>query len=92
VAVEETVTALYCEPVYMPAREVWAREVELVGRDGRLSEVRIDGLAVYSFAVRDSLVFTSLDNERIQIDIQQRNWLSDFRGVATGQGQCELRE
>jgi len=87
---EETVTVLRCEPVYMPARQVWAREVELVGRNGRLSEVRIDGLAVYTFAVRESVVLTSQDNERIQIDMVQRTWRSDFRGQANGEGRCEL--
>lgn len=90
VRAEATVTRLRCEPVYMPARHTWVREVELVGRGGRLSEVRIDGQAVYTFAVSDSVVMTSQDNERIQIDIAQRTWRSDFRGLATGEGRCEL--
>ena len=85
-------TTLLCEPVYMPAREVWARKVELVERGGRLSEVRIDGQVVYSFAVSDSVVMTSQDNERIRIDLANRTWHSEFRGLASGQGQCELSE
>jgi hypothetical protein len=52
--------------------------------------VRIDGAAVYSFAVDDTVIMTSLDNERIQIDFSERTWRSDFRGMATGQGLCDL--
>ena len=82
-------TLLRCEPVYMPTRSTWVREVELVGKGGRLSEVRIDGLAVYTFAVRDTTVLTSQDNERIQIDFGALTWRSDFRGLTSGQGRCE---
>jgi hypothetical protein len=32
---------------------------------------------------------TAVDNERIQIDLVVRQWQSDFRGQATGQGRCE---
>lgn len=83
-------TLLRCEAVYMPARSNWVREVELVGKAGRLSELRIDGQAVYTFAVRDTTVFTSQDNERIQIDFGEGTWRSDFRGLASGQGRCEI--
>jgi len=83
-------TALRCEPVYMPARSTWVREVELVGNGGRLNEVRIDGQKVYAFSVRDTTVLTSMDNERIEIDFGERTWRSDFRGLSTGQGRCEL--
>ena len=89
---KEQVTVLRCEPVYLPARETWAREVELVGREGQLREVRIDGQAVYTFSVRDTTVLTSQDNERIQIDFGARTWRSDFRGLASGEGRCELAE
>ena len=85
-------TLLRCEPVYMPARSVWVREVELVAENGHLKQVLIDGQVVYSFSVQGSTVFTSLDNERIQIDFAQRSWRSDFRGVASGEGRCELLE
>lgn len=83
-------TVLRCEPVYLPSRAVWPREVELLGKAGRLAEVRIDGLPVYSFAVDGTLIMTSLDNERIQIDFEDRTWRSDFRGQATSQGLCDL--
>ena len=83
-------TLLRCEAVYMPARETWVREVELVGQGGRLNEVRIDDQAVYTFAVRDTVVLTSQDNERIQIDFAAHTWRSDFRGLASSQGRCEL--
>jgi hypothetical protein len=82
--------ALRCEPVYMPARSTWVREVELVGQEGRLSEVRIDGQKVYAFSVRDTTVLTAMDNERIEIDFGARTWRSDFRGLSSAQGRCEL--
>ena len=85
-------TLLRCEPVYMPARSVWVREVEMVAENGHLKQLLIDGQAVYTFSVQGSTVFTSLDNERIQIDFAQRSWRSDFRGLATGEGRCELQE
>jgi hypothetical protein len=34
-------------------------------------------------------VMTAVDNERIQIDLATRQWQSDFRGHASGQGRCE---
>lgn len=80
---------LRCEAVYMPARSTWVREVELVGNGGRLSEVRIDGQSVHSFSVSDTTVLTSQDNERIQINLGERSWSSDFRGLAKGEGRCE---
>lgn len=85
-------TVLRCDVVYLPARSSWVREVELLGRNGRLAEVRIDGQAVYTFAVRDTTVLTSQDNERIQIDFGELGWRSDFRGLASGQGLCDLVE
>lgn len=91
-AYQAKTTLLRCEPVYMPARSVWVREVEMVAENGHLKQLLIDGQAVYTFTVRDSTVLTSLDNERIQIDFAQRSWRSDFRGLATGEGRCELQE
>lgn len=84
--------ALRCEPVYMPARTAWVRVVEILGQEGRLSEVRIDGQKAYTFSVRDTTVLTSMDNERIQIDLGGLTWKSDFRGLSRGQGRCELME
>lgn len=86
-AVERTL--LRCEVVYMPARATWVREVALLSKGGRMGEVQIDGQAVYTFTVQDTTVFTSQDNERIQIDLAQRSWRSDLRGQASGQGRCE---
>jgi hypothetical protein len=51
--------------------------------------VVIDGQPVYSFAVRDTQIFTALDNERIQVDVAAQTWSSDFRGLSTAQGRCE---
>lgn len=51
----------------------------------------LDGVLVYRFALNGPVVLTSLDNERIQLDLSQPAWRSDFRGLADGQGLCVLR-
>jgi hypothetical protein len=81
--------ALVCEAVYAPARETWVRKVEIAYDDRRVSAVGIDGVPVHSFAVEGTLILTALDNERIQIDVAQLSWQSDFRGLARAQGRCE---
>lgn len=83
-----TVT-LVCEAFYLPSRAIWARTVTVAYDQRRVREVAIDGQAVYSFAIQDTLILTSLDNERIQIDVAAQTWRSDFRSLATAQGRCE---
>lgn len=78
-----------CEVVYQPARAVWLRPVHIGYDRRRITEVRIDGVAVYTFQVDGTVVWTALDNERIQIDAAHRTWHSDFRGQAQGDGRCE---
>lgn len=80
---------LLCEVVYLPARSVWHRAVDIFHDERRVTEVRVDGVPVYSFAVRGTLILTALDNERIRIDVAGQTWTSDFRGMASGQGRCE---
>lgn len=80
---------LHCEAVYLPARSTWPRTVELEHNQRRLTAVRIDGLPVYTFNVQGNVIITALDNERIQIDVAQLSWRSDFRGLAQSQGRCE---
>ena len=80
---------LVCEAVYLPARSTWTRSVDIRYDDRRIREVAIDGLPVYTFAVRGTVILTSQDNERIQIDTAGGSWTSDFRGVASAQGRCE---
>ena len=77
--------------VYLPTRSTWVREVTLNHSQGRLRSVAIDGVPVYSFALAGAVVLTALDNERIQLDLSQPAWRSDFRGLAEGQGLCVLR-
>lgn len=84
-------THLRCEVVYLPTRSTWVREVKLTHAGKRLREVAIDGVAVYTFALSGPVVLTSLDNERIQLDLSQPAWTSDFRGLAAGQGICALQ-
>jgi len=78
-----------CEAVYQPSRAVWPRTVELAHDAQRVTAVRIDGQAVYTFLVEGTTVFTSQDNERIQFDTAALSWRSDFRGLAQSQGRCE---
>jgi hypothetical protein len=85
---EQTANYL-CEPVYQPARSVWVRGVALVHDGKTITEVRIDGVPVYSFNVHGSRVLTALDNERIAFDAAQLSWQSDWRGVMQSSGRCE---
>ncbi len=87
-----TATDWVCEVAYQPTRQVWPRAVRLTHDERRLLEVAIDGVPVYQFAVLDTLILTSLDNERVRIDVASRTWSSDFRGLAHGQGRCEAVE
>ena len=82
-------TTLVCEAVYLPARTSWARTVVIGYDEQRVRSVQIDGVPVYTFAVRETVILTALDNERIQIDTASQTWTSDFRGLATAQGRCE---
>jgi hypothetical protein len=86
-----TDTHLSCEVSYLPTRSTWVRAVTLTHAGKRLRSVSIDGVAVYTFALSGPVVLTSLDNERIQLDLSQPAWTSDFRGLATGQGLCVLQ-
>ena len=88
----ESHAVLQCEPVYLPARTVWPRTVDIAYDQRRIQAVRIDGQQVYTFQVRDTWIFTSQDNERIQIDTATLAGTSDFRGLATGQGRCVWAE
>lgn len=85
-----TDTRLRCDVVYLPAQSTWVREVVLTHAGKRLRTVTIDGVAVYTFALSGPVVLTSMDNERIQLDLSQPAWRSDFRGLASGQGLCAL--
>lgn len=82
-------TTLVCEAVYLPARTPWTRTVAIGYDRQRVRSVQIDGVPVYAFNIRETVILTSLDNERIQIDTASRTWDSDFRGLATAQGRCE---
>ena len=87
-AVDETL-AWRCEVVYLPARSTWARGLALRVQDRRITELRIDDQPVHSFTVEATLLLTSMDNERIAIDLADGTWTSDFRGAARGRGRCE---
>lgn len=80
---------LVCDVAYLPSRSTWVRTVQLTHDERALRSVLIDGVPVYTFAVRDTWVLTAQDNERIQLDTKAMAWSSDFRGLASGQGRCE---
>ncbi len=81
-----------CEAVYLPARSAWLRTVRIAFDDQRVTGVAVDGQQTYTFAVRGNTILTSLDNERIELDLENQTWTSDFRGLATAQGRCERRD
>jgi hypothetical protein len=88
-AATQTVT-LSCAVAYMPARSTWVREVQIDWDRKTIQAVRIDGVVPYTYSVNPRGVSTAIDNERIQIDLRQAQWSSDFRGLASGRGRCEL--
>lgn len=83
---------LLCEAVYLPTRNIWLRTVRIAFDDQRVTGVAVDGLQAYTFAVRGNIILTALDNERIELDLENQTWTSDFRGLATAQGRCERRD
>ncbi len=87
-AAPQTVT-LSCAVAYMPTRSTWVREVQIDWDRKTIRGVRIDGLTPYGFSIHLHGLSTAIDNERIQIDLRQTQWSSDFRGLASGQGRCE---
>ena len=80
---------LSCAVAYMPQRSTWVREVRIDWDKKAIRRLRIDGVEPYGFSLLPGGVMTAIDNERIQIDLVARQWQSDFRGHATGQGRCE---
>lgn len=55
----------------------------------RVTQVLIDGQVPYAFSVIGTLVVSSMDNERIVLDVASGQWTSDFRDKASGTGRCE---
>jgi hypothetical protein len=78
-----------CAVAYMPQRSTWVREVRIDWDQKAIRRLRIDGVEPYGFSLIPRGVMTAVDNERIQIDLATRQWQSDFRGHASGQGRCE---
>ncbi|MEY4757256.1 MAG: hypothetical protein RJA34_2154 [Pseudomonadota bacterium] len=77
-----------CEVAYLPQRSTWMREVAVDYNRKAVTAVRIDGLAPYAYSVQGTVLLTAIDNERIQLDLGQRVWRSNFRESATGEGRC----
>jgi hypothetical protein len=84
-----TSVVLSCAVAYMPQRSTWVREVRIDWDQKAIRRLRIDGVEPYGFSLMPRGVMTAVDNERIQIDLATRQWQSDFRGQASGQGLCE---
>jgi hypothetical protein len=80
---------LSCAVAYLPQRSTWVREVRIDWDKKAIRSVHIDGVQPHGFSLIPQGVMTAVDNERIQIDLVTRQWQSDFRGLATGQGRCE---
>ena len=88
-AVMQTMT-LSCAVAYLPARSTWVREVQIDWEGQSMRAIRIDGVAPYRYGLLPQGFITAIDNERIQLDLKQAQWTSDFRGQASGQGRCEV--
>jgi hypothetical protein len=80
---------LSCAVAYLPQRSTWVREVRIDWDKKAIRRLHIDGVEPHGFSLIAQGVMTAVDNERIQIDLVARQWQSDFRGHATGQGRCE---
>lgn len=80
---------LSCAVAYLPQRSTWVREVRIDWDKKAIRSLQIDGLQPHGFSLIPQGVMTAVDNERIQIDLVTRQWQSNFRGLATGQGRCE---
>jgi len=89
-AASAEVLRLACAVAYMPARSTWVRTLALTLQDQQIQSLTIDGVQPHAFALNGALLITAIDNERIQIDVAQGQWQSDFRGHAWGQGRCEV--
>jgi hypothetical protein len=81
-----------CEVAYLPARSTWVRQVEIETDGQRVTALRIDDIAPHAFTLVELSLVTSVDNERIVIDLASRQWQSDFRGLAQGRGRCEAAQ
>ncbi len=80
---------LSCAVAYLPQRSTWVREVRIDWDKKAIRSLHIDGVQPHGFSLIPQGVMTAVDNERIQIDLVTRQWQSDFRGHARGQGRCE---
>jgi hypothetical protein len=78
-----------CEVSYSPARSNWVRELRVDFDTAGILRIEIDRVVPYGFDVAGTLLFTSIDNERIVVDLEQRTWSSDFRGLSSGRGRCD---
>jgi hypothetical protein len=81
---------LSCAVAYLPQRSTWVREVRIDWDRKAIRSLRIDGIEPHGFSPIPQGLMTAVDNERIQIDLVARQWQSDFRGHASGQGRCEV--
>jgi hypothetical protein len=82
--------SLDCRVQYKKDGGLWHRAVSLVYDKSKLREVRIDDQPVYTFNLTNKAILTSVDSERIQIEIRptKTTWRSNFRDRDFGVGAC----
>jgi hypothetical protein len=91
----QQVSTWQCPVFYEPARSIWKRMVKFevmpnqTDKSDASFRLFIDGVAVHGFSLNADQISTHLDNEHIAIDLSQKTWRSDLRGLATGQGVCQ---
>ena len=77
-----------CQAFYLPARSIWPRVIAVDYDGSVVRDIRIDGVAVYTFNVTDTSLMTAVDGERIQFDVAALSWTSDLRGMVSSAGRC----
>jgi inner membrane protein len=82
------VRMMTCEVAYLPERSSWPRRVSVFWEGEVFKGLQIDGLRPHAVAAQGSALATAIDNERITLDLATMEWVSDFRGQATGRGRC----
>ena len=86
----DAVTLWTCNAFYLPARNIWQRTVAVTYQGDVVHSVQIDGVAVHTFTLEGTSLLTSVDGERIQLDVAALTWTSDLRGLASSTGRCTL--
>ncbi len=85
-----------CAAFYEPARSIWNRTVTFEYANQPSSshatdfKLSIDQVPVHGYNLENDILQTHLDSERITLNLTSKTWSSNFRGMSSSQGQCEV--